>query len=177
MAHSSRDPKRPNRAARSDDVSQVDAADPSPELGTVQGVPDALSDSETRDTLAADERTGPAGEINPHEPAAPVAHDEVEGFDAQAERVGENRPLLEADALRYVGSIAITPEGDDLGEVRELVLNANGTVQGVLLTIDGARDWPEEAVAIAWDEIEVSADGRLVITVAPEELQDLPPPD
>jgi hypothetical protein len=73
--------------------------------------------------------------------------------------------------------MAATPDGDDLGEVQELILGPDGIVQGILLSIKGSEGLAERQVTIQWDETEVSADGRVVINMSLEDLQQLPAPE
>lgn len=138
--------------------------------------PDDLTAQETREVLAAEERgepTMPSG-ATLDAPSASTTHDELEAFDAEIERTSEDTPLDESDALQFVGTLAITADGDDLGEVQELVLGPNDVVQAVLLNIEGSGGLPERQVRIDWSDIEVSADERLVVNLSPEDLQQLP---
>ncbi len=145
----------------------------------VESGPDDLTDLEVRKVSASDERSAPilnqAGASN--DLTVPVAHEELENYEAEAERTAEDQAVFESDALRFVGTMATTPDGDDLGTVQELILGPGGIVQGILLSIKDSEGRPEREVAIEWDETEVSADGRVVINMSLEDLQQLPEPE
>lgn len=151
--------------------------EPGADVSATSDVPDDLTDQETREVLAAEERGEPTAppDITLNEPSASTVHDELEAFEAKLERSSEDRPLLESDALQFVGTRAVTVDGDDLGEVQELVLGQNGVVQAVLVNTGGAGGLPERQIRIDWNDIEISADGRVVVNLSPEDLQQLPP--
>jgi PRC-barrel domain len=149
-------------------------------LEDVDSGSDDLTDLETREVFTSDERLAPtlsqAG-VASNDLTVPVAHEELEDYEAETERAAEDQALFESDALRFVGTMAATPDGDDLGEVQELILGPDGIVQGILLSIKGSEGLAERQVTIQWDETEVSADGRVVINMSLEDLQQLPAPE
>jgi hypothetical protein len=138
-----------------------------------------LTDLDMRQVAAAEERGEPApsepsvAESSLDEPLASLDDQDLDPFEAELERAGEDRPLSESNALRFVGTLAVNVDGDDLGEVQELVLGPQDVVQAVVLNIEGSNGLPERQVRIGWSEIEVSADNRLVVNMSSDDLQQL----
>jgi hypothetical protein len=143
-------------------------ADPSAAAAVVND----FNDLKVRQGSAAEEREQPAAlEPGLDEPMASTDDEELEGFEAELERTAEDRPLYESDALNFVGTLALNADGDDLGEVQELVLGPQGVVQAVVLNNAGSNGLPERQVRIDWSEVQVSADNRLVVYLSPDDLQ------
>jgi sporulation protein YlmC with PRC-barrel domain len=99
----------------------------------------------------------------------------LETFDAEVERAAEDSPLLESEARRFVGAPAFTPDGDELGTIQDLVMESDGVVQGLVLDVGSVLGLSERQVRIDWNEIIISADERVIVDMAVEDVQQLPP--
>lgn len=49
-------------------------------------------------------------------------------------------------------------DGDDIGEVSDLLLNEDGEVKGVVISVGGVMGIGDKKVAVEWDAVEVSKD-------------------
>jgi sporulation protein YlmC with PRC-barrel domain len=136
---------------------------------------DVADNVEEHVEAAADEPEEPTvAEVRPDESASRMSQEGLETYEAEIERAGEDKPLLESEARRYVGESVINPDGNELGVIQDVVVGPNGVVQGVVVDVGSLLGLPEHRVAIDWSEIVVSADDRLVIGLSPDEIQQLP---
>jgi hypothetical protein len=97
--------------------------------------------------------------------------EELGNCEAEMQRPGEDEPLFEAEGGRFVGAYAIDPDSNELGVVQDLIIDAAGRVQGVVLDVGSLQGQPEHRVSIDWNEIAVSGDDRLVIDMSQQEIQ------
>jgi hypothetical protein len=137
---------------------------------------------QAEDRVADDERVTTDAEepivavVRSDEAGARLSQEQLEAYEAEIERAGEDKALLESEARRFVRASAITPEGEELGVIQDLIVGPDGVVQAVALDVASFLGLAEHQVAIAWDEIEVSADDRVVIDMSPEDLRQLDSP-
>jgi sporulation protein YlmC with PRC-barrel domain len=116
-------------------------------------------------------------ERRPDEEASLESEQGLETVDAEIERAGEDKAPLEAEAERFIGVPVINADGDELGVVQELLVDLDGTLQGVVLNVAAFGGTSERQVVVNWDAITISGDDRLVIDLAREDIEQLPTAD
>ncbi|MGR3541048.1 MAG: PRC-barrel domain-containing protein [Hasllibacter sp.] len=135
----------------------------------------------TREALEA----APAFDRGAAEPAAPEAPAAPRAAPPGA---GLDRPEIERDGFTALDPGAITaedlewmrvhgPGGEDMGEVGEVLVAADGTIEGVVLDIGGFLGLGEHEVAVTLDEILVlrgEAVTRVHVDATREQLEALP---
>jgi hypothetical protein len=147
-----------------------------PDSGGVPQAQRGTADRKGRDFAAIGDLDRP-GERNalPDDEATRMSMEGLETFDAEVERAAEGSPLSEAEAGRFVGAVAYTPDGDELGVVQDLIMDREDVVQGLVLDVGSFLGLAERLVRIDWNEIIISADGRVIVDMAVEDLEQLPP--
>jgi sporulation protein YlmC with PRC-barrel domain len=80
-------------------------------------------------------------------------------------------------ASDFIGKRVYTQNGDDIGEVTDLIVTDNGAVQAVILGVGGFLGIGEKDVAVTMQSIRMQPEGestRLVVDASKEQLTNAP---
>jgi len=93
--------------------------------------------------------------------------DEQTAADTTAEEQPMLQPLDSMLAGNVIGAQIIDANGDEIGEVDDVVISADGTAQGVVTEVGGFLGIDEKQVLISWSDIDVrqDEDGDVVLQV------------
>jgi sporulation protein YlmC with PRC-barrel domain len=84
-------------------------------------------------------------------------------------------PATAVDAESLLGRTIENADGDNVGEIDNVVIDKDGEVRYVIVGVGGFLGIGEKHVALAWEELTVSENGETVITAATkEQLEALP---
>jgi predicted outer membrane protein/sporulation protein YlmC with PRC-barrel domain len=86
------------------------------------------------------------------------------------------QPRLMADQVgRLIGTNAVTENGEDIGEVQNLLVNSQGQVEALIVEWGGFLGIGAQTAAVPWDRTELTQGGdRLVIAMTREEMEAMP---
>jgi sporulation protein YlmC with PRC-barrel domain len=110
-----------------------------------------------------------------------TARRENDGSTVQAQ--GKDAPVVDASSLvayrskTIIGAKVVNAEGDSVGQVKELLIGANGMVRGALITTGGFLGLGERDVAVDWRDLTLARDGkniRVTVNLNDEQLKALP---
>ncbi len=136
--------------------------------------------------------TGPAltappaqGEATQAEaPKAPAADEAATAKEPAATATAEQAPADQFIAAQedgqtmisdVVGAKTVTPNGDDLGKIKDLILGDDGKVQGAVLSVGGFLGIGDKEVAVPWEAIQKGgADQPLVVSMSKDQLEAAP---
>ena len=150
-------------AEEMNDTAEAPATDMAPEGDTeaAEGS-DATSMTDTAETPMADD-TAPADAAPAEEPVKPV--------EGQITMQSENTIL--ADDL--IGSSVYSDAGESIGDVDDLIVNLDGTVEGVVIGVGGFLGMGEKWVAVEMDSLSTMTDEsgtlRLVSSATKADLE------
>lgn len=105
------------------------------------------------------------------------------GDDNTAQAGGKDAPVVDASSLvaykskAIIGAKVVNAEGDSVGQVKELLIAANGMVRGALITTGGFLGLGERDVAVDWRDLTLARDGksvRVTVKLNDEQLKALP---
>jgi sporulation protein YlmC with PRC-barrel domain len=84
-----------------------------------------------------------------------------------AEVEAELQPIDQVLAGNVIGAQIVAANGEEIGEVDDVVISADGTAQGVVTEIGGFLGVDEKQVMISWSDLDPrqDADGDLVLQV------------
>ncbi|HNB28615.1 MAG TPA: PRC-barrel domain-containing protein [Alphaproteobacteria bacterium] len=109
--------------------------------------------------------TGSVGEVQPDAPAMPPPGDAIIPAQAADE--------VRADTL--IGMGVYNPEGEKVGEVKDILLDEQGQVTGVVLSVGGVLGLGAKSVGLNWSEVDVRPDAEMVkIHYTKEQLEAAP---
>jgi sporulation protein YlmC with PRC-barrel domain len=81
----------------------------------------------------------------------------------------------QALASDMIGSKVVTPKGEDLGKVDDLIVGQDGKVQAAVLSVGGFLGIGDKRVALPWQEVQKgSADRPLVVAMTKKQLEAAP---
>jgi sporulation protein YlmC with PRC-barrel domain len=123
----------------------------------------------------AQDQAAPLPPDNATQPPADMAAEEAPATPPPAEAIipAENATDLRADKL--IGTTVYNVQGDEVGEVEDIVFDQNGQIVGVVLKIGGLLGIGGKSVGIKWDEVDVSPQEALVtISYDREQLEIVP---
>jgi sporulation protein YlmC with PRC-barrel domain len=113
-----------------------------------------------------DSTTQPPPEIVAEEPpATPPPSDAI--------IAAENATDMRADKL--IGTSVYNTEGEEVGEVEDIVFDKDGKIVGVVLKVGGMLGIGGKSVGIRWDEVKVSPDDPLVTIAYKKEQLEVAP--
>ena len=96
-------------------------------------------------------------------------HSSAATHSAQHDSIGaHNVPQYRASKL--VGAPVLDASGEKLGEIADLVISAEGSVDAVVLSVGGFLDVGDRLVAAAYDELRVTAEGELYLPVSEQDI-------
>lgn len=91
--------------------------------------------------------------------------------------VVDKSALIAYKSKAIVGSKVVNVNGDEVGEVKELLITTNGMVRGALMSVGGFLGIGEREVAVEWRDLTVTRDGedvRVVVKLNKDQLKALP---
>lgn len=80
---------------------------------------------------------------------------------------------MRADKL--IGTSVYNTEGEEVGEVEDIVFDKDGKIVGVVLKVGGMLGIGGKSVGIKWDEVRVSPDDPLVTIAYKKEQLEVAP--
>lgn len=92
---------------------------------------------------------------------------------ADAIIAAENATDMRADKL--IGTSVYNTEGEEVGEVEDIVFDKDGKIVGVVLKVGGMLGIGGKSVGIKWDEVRVSPDDPLVTIAYKKEQLEVAP--
>jgi sporulation protein YlmC with PRC-barrel domain len=112
------------------------------------------------------------------------ARDRRDAGDTGAARPADkNTPVVDTSSLlayksqSIVGAKVMNVHGDTVGEVKELLILANGMVRGALMSVGGFLGIGERDVAVEWSDLTIARDGkdiRVMVKLNNDQLKALP---
>ena len=96
---------------------------------------------------------------------------------------GKNGPKVDVTSLTaykssaIVGAKAVSVNDENVGEVKELLIGANGLVRGALISVGGFLGMGERNVVVDWRDLSISQDGkdlRVLVKLNKDQLKALP---
>lgn len=88
---------------------------------------------------------------------APLFATAVSAADAPA-----TTQMQQVDAQSLIGRDIVNAEGETIGEVDNVVIDADGQVRHIIVGVGGFLGIGEKEVALRWDELVVAADGESI---------------
>jgi sporulation protein YlmC with PRC-barrel domain len=67
------------------------------------------------------------------------------------------------NADKLIGQDIENPEGDDIGEIKSVILNQDGSVDSVIVGVGGFLGLGEREVAIKWSDLKVQDNGETIV--------------
>ena len=136
------------------------------------------ADSTTTDTTAAPmaETTQPADTTAPQSTTSAVETDTpASEFSVVPADVMHGSKIMTASD--YIGKRVYDREGNDIGEVNDLIVSQDGRVQATILGVGGFLGMGEKNVAVPVASVEMMKDGssiRLVVNATKQQLESAP---
>ena len=128
----------------------------------------------TEEVMATEEMT-PTVEVVATEEMTPTVEAEATAVMTETETITDTdtmtttvtQAILASD---LVGMDITNDEGDEVGEVGELLIDEDGTVQYVVFDVGGFLGIGEKSVAVTWDEMEIQLEDGVEPPAADEEI-------
>jgi sporulation protein YlmC with PRC-barrel domain len=132
-----------------------------------------------------DQQAAEQPEQQPQDQMAQQPQDQMAQQPEQQMAAGETRELrfLEAGepgvsrASEWIGEQVVTPEGEEIGEVQDILLDESGMAESIIVDVSGFLE-TEKQVAMPFDSLQVEQqegeEVRLVATLSREELEQAP---
>jgi sporulation protein YlmC with PRC-barrel domain len=94
--------------------------------------------------------------------------------DLSREHTTEGPVATAAEAERLIGTKAVTAQGSDVGTIENLLVNPDNTIERVVLEWGGVLGLGERHVAVPWEDVTMTADGRqAVIDLTRDQLENM----
>jgi sporulation protein YlmC with PRC-barrel domain len=94
--------------------------------------------------------------------------------DQASETIGvQQQANVPAEADRIVGRTVVTSNGDEAGEVADVLVTSNGQVEALLITRGGVLGLGEQQVMLPWDQVQLQGD-QLMVNMTAEQIDALP---
>ncbi|MGE5145289.1 MAG: PRC-barrel domain-containing protein [Candidatus Eiseniibacteriota bacterium] len=117
-------------------------------------------------------------------PAGTARRDRAEaGKPADKPEATKDGPTIDTSSLlaykssAIVGAKAVNVRDENVGEVKELLIGANGLVRGALISVGGFLGIGERNVVVDWRDLSISQDGkdvRVLVKLSKDQLKALP---
>ncbi len=96
-------------------------------------------------------------------------------FAADTTNTATTQMQTQVDAQTLIGMDAVNAEGENIGEVENVVIDADGRVRHVIVGVGGFLGIGEKDVAVAWTDLVVAPDGGSVtVPFTKDQLAALP---
>jgi PRC-barrel domain len=157
-----------------------DAGDPA-DPGTPEPESSAMYDSAEETDQATDPATDSASD--PMTDSQMGAEDGVQQAQEPAGQAQDSMTDMGDSALdsldtigteEVVGKTVVSQQGEEIGEVKEIVLDNDSQQHLAVLDVGGFLGIGEKSVAVAFEELQLSADGRIQSNLTRESLQSQP---
>ena len=157
-----------------------DAGDPA-DPGTPEPESSAMYDSAEETDEATDPATDSASD--PMTDSQMDAEDPVQQAQEQAGQTQDSMTDMGDSALdsldtigteEVVGKTVVSQQGEEIGEVKEIVMDNDSQQHLAVLDVGGFLGIGEKSVAVAFEELQLSADGRIQSNLTRESLQSQP---
>ncbi|HEX6260899.1 MAG TPA: PRC-barrel domain-containing protein [Woeseiaceae bacterium] len=89
----------------------------------------------------------------------------------------QDTPLDSLDTLgtdEIIGKTVVSQQGEDIGEIEEVVMDTNSQQHLAVIDVGGFLGIGEKSVAVAFDQLQLSDDGRVRSDLTKETLQAQP---
>jgi sporulation protein YlmC with PRC-barrel domain len=107
----------------------------------------------------------PAGDMTQQpttDPAAPAAAEAEPASPPPAEAIIPAQAADEVRADALIGMTVFDTNGDKVGEVKDILFNAEGQATGVVLSVGGVLGVGAKSVGLNWSEVDVQPDAEAV---------------
>ena len=157
-----------------------DAGDPA-DPGTPEPESSAMYDSADETDPATDPATDSASD--PMTDSQMGAEDRIQQAQEEAGQAQDSMTDMGDSALdsldtigteEVVGKTVVSQQGEEIGEVKEIVLDNDSQQHLAVLDVGGFLGIGEKSVAVAFEELQLSADGRIQSNLTRESLQSQP---
>ena len=158
-----------------------------------EGAADAAGEAAAEGEAAVEEAVEGDAEVTEEtvpveEPATEEAEAPAEGETMEAEAPAEGTPvegqIFEQSADTFLASTLLgtqvqSPDGEGVGEVDDMILGADGSVEGVVVGVGGFLGIGEKDVAVQFDAIDIQQDAEtgeltFILNSTEEELEAAP---
>ena len=157
-----------------------DAGDPA-DPGTPEPESSAMYDSADETDPATDPATDSASD--PMTDSQMGAEDRIQQAQEEAGQAQDSMTDMGDSALdsldtigteEVVGKTVVSQQGEEIGEVKEIVLDNDSQQHLAVLDVGGFLGIGEKSVAVAFEELQLSEDGRIQSNLTRESLQSQP---
>jgi sporulation protein YlmC with PRC-barrel domain len=161
-----------------------------PRIGTCIGsTTEGTTTTQTEETTTTTEPAQTETTTQPVQTETTTEPAEGEQMEVQTQPA-EGQPvpgqMFQQSANQFLGSTLMdatvqSTEGENIGEVNDIVVNSNGTIEGVVIGVGGFLGIGERDVAVRLDQITIQQqegdadDLTFVLNATREELEDAPP--
>jgi sporulation protein YlmC with PRC-barrel domain len=154
-----------------------DAGDPA-DPGTPEPESSAMYESQAEDTDRATDAMGDA-ERQAEDRIGQAGQQAEQGMqDAQDSVANAGDSAMDSlDALgqeEIVGKTVVSQQGEEIGDIEEVVTDTNSQQQLAVIDVGGFLGIGEKSVAVAFDQLQLSNDGRVKSDLTRETLQSQP---
>jgi len=80
---------------------------------------------------------------------------------------------IPAEATGIVGRTVVSLDGQEAGEIENLLITAEGRVEGLVISRGGALGLGGQTIAIPWDQVQMQGD-QVMINMMLDQIRDLP---
>ena len=103
------------------------------------------------------------------------AADTLQQIAQTAQQAGgaQQQAQIPAEADRIVGKKIMSSQGDEVGEVNDVLVTGEGHVEAVLVEQGGTMGMGGKQVALQWNQIQIQGD-QLTVSMSPDQLEQLP---
>jgi sporulation protein YlmC with PRC-barrel domain len=135
-------------------------------------------------SMSTDTQTQSSGDVT--QPSQPTVEDQAETTapapdTGTADVESSDQPIIGAQesgqwrAEKVIGATVTNAEDEDVGDVKDLLLDEDGRVVGVILSVGGFLGIGDKDVAVAWDQIELADGGeKVLVNMTKQQIGDAP---
>jgi sporulation protein YlmC with PRC-barrel domain len=91
----------------------------------------------------------------------------------QSQELQRQQADIPAEADRIIGKKLVSEQGEEIGEISNVLVTTDGQVEAVLIKQGGALGMGGRQVALTWDQMQLQGD-QLTVALTPEEVEQLP---
>lgn len=149
-----------------------DPATPEPESSAMYDTTEE-STERTTDTMADRQLDAEDRVQQSQRQAQQGAQQQQDSFaDAQTDSSMNSLDTLGREEI--VGKTVVSQQGEDIGQIEEVVTDSNTQQQLAVIDVGGFLGMGEKSVAVSFDQLQLSADGRVQSDLTRETLQSQP---
>lgn len=120
----------------------------------------------------ATQEAAPTEQPTPAEQAA-TAEQPAAGAQPAAADANMQMPDIPADADNLIGKQLVTSAGEEVGEVADVLVTADGRIDAILIRRGGVLGMGESHVSLKWDQIGIQGD-QISTTLTADEIEAMP---